>query len=148
MKVEREKITKDLMDEVEGVLKKHKSEIDPWGTELKIDKDIYIYGDVSGNYRGYAARDDNEKLIGYISYWIFPDPHNIEALEADQDIFYVDRDYRTSWIGIKLLKVSEEDLKSMEVKQILQQSLVSHPIDVIFKRLGYKETSVVFRKEV
>lgn len=147
--IKREIVTKELIKELKSLLIKHKKEIPTSGTTLKLNEDVYIYADASDSYRIYICRDNENKVLGYAAFWIMEDYHNTNAIIANMDVIYVNKENRGNlFIGKKLIEYAEEDMKDLELDYILIQSPIITKLNIYLQRLGYEENAIVYKKEV
>ena len=84
----------------------------------------------------YTARKQS-KLVGYFVVIAEKSIHYKDHIFAANDIIYLDPAHRKGFLGLKLIKFVEQDLKSMGVSVLTINTKVHQPFDVIMKRLGF-----------
>jgi L-amino acid N-acyltransferase YncA len=144
--IQEEKLTKYLENEIYPLLVKH------WH-EIAFYKDLEVNVNWKGYYnlqdlnmlRIYTYRED-DKLVGYIVYSVTNNLHYQQALQATQDVFYVESGKRGFMIGTKLLKFADIKLKEMGVHSIYQHVKTKHDFSVLLERLGYTFIEKIFTK--
>jgi GNAT superfamily N-acetyltransferase len=106
----------EVKDEAAHLLEKHWEEIALNKEKIKLNPDWNAYDAMykSGQLGIYTARK-NGKLIGYFVVVATPSLHYKDHLFAVNDIIYLDPEHRKGFVGIKLIKFAEEDLKKFGV---------------------------------
>lgn len=135
-----------LLDEMEAHWEEAGSQFDI--KNLELDKELYTALQAQGSYDGVEAFYDG-KPIGYMSFFISPNPHLKGQLVAQSDAFYVHPEYRGIGVFSKMRKESEKilkEIKGVEVIQLLMSNRVN--ISRILTRAGYKETNVLYSKRL
>lgn len=147
IKFAEEKVTDKLLDEIYPLLERHAEELNVFSVPLSIDRMAYLMASAIGHLAAYIARDDG-KIAGYVVYWIRTHPH-YELETAQQDILFLDKEYRRGSTGIKMIKYSEKKLKEdYGVDAVLQHTKIHQPLDKLFEFLGYKEADKIYCKEL
>lgn len=148
MNIKSEEVTYELFEEILQLLKDHKDEISSLGERLNPNILGYTKMYHQDFYRIIVARDDDNKIIGYISYIIYEHPHHRGTRVAHQDMVYLVKSSRKGFNALSLIKKSEEIIKESNIKYIIQHSSLKNDISKLFERLKYKECDRVFLKEV
>jgi GNAT superfamily N-acetyltransferase len=138
-----------ILGEVEALLEKHWEEIALNKEKIKLnpDWDAYASLDQAGQLGIYTARKDT-KLVGYFIVVAAPNPHYKDHIFAVNDVIYLDPDYRKGFVGIKLIKFAEKDLKSLGVSVLAINTKVHRPFDSLMERLGFKLIERVYSKYI
>lgn len=98
-----------------------------------------------GNLGIYTARK-NGKLVGYFVVVAERNIHYKDHIFAANDLIYLDPDHRKGFLGLKLIKYVEQDLKNMGVSVLTINTKVHRPFDVVMKRLGFSLTERTYSK--
>jgi hypothetical protein len=112
---------------------------------LDLDYDTYLALWNMGKLVFITAKE-NDELIGYIIFFVFPHMHSKNCLTAHEDIYFLKPEYRKGHNGIKLFKFAQEYLKSIGVDLILYCTKVEFDNSSLFKYLGCKPIDKVFTK--
>lgn len=89
---------------------------------------------------------DEDKIVGYFIANVMTHIRYKKSLTAFTDIYYLHPDYRQSWIGIKLFKFVEEDLKKKGVERLIATTKVKLDNSPIFERLKWVFTEKLYTK--
>ena len=145
---EHEELTADLVIELLPMLKKHWVEIAHYpDIQFNPNWDAYFQLQKNNLLVVMTARDDN-KLIGYIAYFVMPNLHYKDSLQANQDVVFVDPLYRRGTLGYKLIRQSEILLKDMGVQVVTQHLKFEHDFSPLLKRLGYEDVDKLMAKRL
>ena len=110
-----------------------------------------------GQYKALVARR-NGKLVGYNGYFLQPPIRHKTSVWAVNDTIYVDRAYRASLLGVRLLKAAESAMREAGAKLIFQGNLWPEATSTSGKararfgallvRLGYEQVETVYAKRL
>ncbi len=89
---------------------------------------------------------DSGLIVGYHWSIVRPHLHYKQSLTAYTDIYYLFPKYRKGMNGIKLFKFAEKTLKERGVQRMYTASKVKLDMSVVFERLGWSKTEVVYTK--
>ena len=136
-----------VKQEADELFYKHWEEIALNKDKIKLNPDWSFYETVynSGNLGVYTVRKD-AKLVGYFFVVASSHPHYKDHIFANNDIVYIDPDYRKGLVGFKLIKFVEEDLKKMGVSVLTVSTTVHKPFDAVLERLGFENTERLYSK--
>ena len=123
--------------EFEDILKLHSEELTEFAFQLNPDWKVYQLLEDTGALHIVTARD-NEKLIGYHVSFIMTHHHYMDALVAENDLYYILPEYRKGWLGYKFLKKVIQFLKRRNVNIVSHNMKVSHSYLPLTKRLGFR----------
>jgi GNAT superfamily N-acetyltransferase len=139
----------EVKDEAAHLLEKHWEEIALNKEKIKLNPDWNAYDAMykSGQLGIYTARK-NGKLIGYFVVVATPSLHYKDHLFAVNDIIYLDPEHRKGFVGIKLIKFAEEDLKKFGVSVFTINTKVHKPFDSLMERLGFNLIERVYSKYI
>lgn len=113
--------------------------------KLKPDWNIYLNLDRQGKVKVVLC-EDNDKIIGYIVFFITQHLHYVDCLVASEDIYYLKPEYRKGRIGIKMFKFAEEYLKSININMIKYSTKTHLDNSKLFEYLQYSLTEKVYTK--
>lgn len=136
------------------LLQRHHKEIALYQDHIKFDPDFdrYLYCERRGWYEIITARS-NGVLVGYIAQWIGGPPHYRSTLWSDNDVFWLDPDYREGTVGIKLFVLMEKRLRERGVSVMTLQPKMHFEKDrggvhKILDYLGFEATAMVWQKDL
>jgi len=138
IKYQEEQI-EDILEEMKPMLVKHWEELANYKDirPLDVDWDNYIDLNRLLYIRVFTVRDNN-KLIGYASFYISNNLHYKSWRHAANDVYYLDQAYRKNGLGIKMFEEVETWLKDMGVKSVVVMDKVDHSHQKFFNNMGYK----------
>ena len=148
IKYQREDLYK-IKDEISNLLQGHWEEIALNKEKIKLNPDWDAYSALyeSGKLGIYTARKNN-KLIGYFVVIANSNPHYKDHLFAVNDIIYLVPEHRKGFVGIKLIKYAEKDLKNFGVSVFTINTKVHKPFDSVLERLGFNLIERVYSKYI
>jgi len=140
-------------DDYLACLEEWKQIIDEHYDELSVTKEYALEPDFeayekiwnSGGLRFISCRD-NEKLVGYIIFFVAPHIHYKSCITAQEDIYYLKKEYRKGRTGIKLFQFADNLLKEQGVNRVIYNTKVHQDNSRLFEYLGYKFVDKVFTK--
>ena len=115
--------------------------------ELKPDVETYARLQAAGQLRCYTARDSG-RLIGYVVFFVRPNPHYATSLQAHQDVLFVALDYRKGMVGVRLIRFAEQRLKAEGVQVIYHHAKRTNKVGELLKRLGYELVDEIYAKRL
>jgi len=111
------------------------------------DWDAYDRMAQAGLLRTITVRNDGE-LIGYMAFFILPNPHYKSCKMAYEDVYYLKAEYRKGRVGIKMFQYAEEALKKIGVNRILIHTKVHLDNSRLLEYLGYSWTDKIYAKTI
>lgn len=96
------------------LIQEHRKEVSfgPWNDiELDINVETYLLLEQEGLLRTVVARDDEDKMIGYLIIICGNMNHHKSLWNAASDVIYVEPEYRKSGIAAQMIKVMMDDCK-------------------------------------
>lgn len=145
LKISKEDITPDLLDESKALSIMHDSEVGFYGVKPKIEQQsLYTLQDL-GMMHCYVARDQGQ-LVGYMLVTVTPDFQYSSVILASQAAFFVHPDHRGT-LGIKMIKFVEVDLAG-EADYLSQSSSGVNDVGPLFERLGYQLVEKKYLKKI
>ena len=126
-----------LRGEAEPLLLAHWQELAHFkDIPLKPRWDAYERLSDAGQLLAFTVRDRGA-LVGYAAYLVTPSMH-YGILQAQQDVIYLDPEYRRGRIGLNLIRYSEGVLRSKGVELIYQHVKLAHPqLGRLLEHTGY-----------
>jgi len=133
----------DILDELKPLILEHWSELkEDVDIPLNFDWDRYAQLDQLGKLHVVTARI-NGWLIGYDTGVLLDDHlHHKGTLVCCTDITWMRPEYRKGMTGYKMMKFFRDTLIARGVKKIFFACTTKRNIDVLFRRLGYKQRFV------
>jgi hypothetical protein len=139
---------KQIKDELHSLLRLHYEEIALDRDHIPLDPDWERYEALCdrGNLFVATARNEEQQLIGYSIFFVLNHLHYKSTLVASNDVLYLHPDYRKGTTGIKLIKISESELKRMGVTKICWHIKFHKDFRNILYRMGYKDEDAIVGK--
>lgn len=136
------------MEDIAPLLEKHWNEISHYpDILLDPDYDKYLEIEKAGILRCFTARDEN-KLIGYVIYFVSTNPHCKSSIQAIQDLLFIQPDNRGIFLGTKLLKFANIELGKEGVQVEYQNINAKHNFGPMLERIGYELIELVYAKRL
>jgi hypothetical protein len=143
----RENLSDGLAQELMPLFQKHYSEIAQDGVERKPNTAPYFALQTLGMLRLFTARDASA-LVGYAVFIMAKNPQHGEALEAKQDLMFLDEGHRRGQNGSGFLKWCDKSLADDGAEVIYQHTSVRLDYGVLLRRMGYEPTDIVYSRRV
>ena len=133
--------------EICPLLEKHWEEIALDKEKVPLDPDWGRYAamDNLGQLSIVTVRNQG-RLVGYSVMIIQSGLHYRTCIEARMDLFWLDPAERGHWVGIRLFRAVEQELKRRGVKRIYCGSKLHKDVSRLFLALGYKPIERWFSK--
>lgn len=139
---------RDCIDEIKSMFESHYDELSVTkGFRLNPDYEIYESADKRNTVKIILCKDD-EKVIGYIVFFVGNNLHYKDCLLATEDIYYLLPEYRRGRIAIKMFNFAEDYLKSIGVNMIRYTTKVHMDNSALFEYLDYNFIEKVFVKRI
>lgn len=147
--MQEEVVTPELFDEIMPLLEEHRQELSAFD-DMALNPSVqkYVLLTSMGMFRFFSARDDNNKLIAYLAYFIHPNMHYSDYTYAVQDVFYTVSTVRGSLIGMRLIAFADDRLKEAGVNVVTQHVKVAKDFEPMLKRLGYRWVEKIYMKRI
>lgn len=137
---------KECFNEIQRLFQDHYEEISLLKDyELKPDYAMYFAIHEKDMLKVVLCKDE-EKIIGYIVFFICKHLHYIDCVLATEDIYYLKPEYRKGRTAIKMFKFAEQYLKSLNVNMIKYGTKIHSDNTSLFEYLGYSFTEKVYTK--
>ncbi len=115
---------------------------------LDINIEAYQRAQQFGGLRIFSARNAG-KLVGYAIFIVAPNSHYKTSQQAKQDILYVEKSMRGSWIGMQIVNYADRALAAAGVQVCYYDQKVAHPaLGAILRRAGYDHIENVWGKRL
>lgn len=145
-----EPLTAALWDEAWPLLVEHWREIAHYpDIPLSPDQATYTASAAAGIVRVFTARTPSGALVGYALFFVRPNPHYAESLQAAQDVIYLHPSMR-GFNGIKFLRYCDEQLQAEGVQVVYQHVKVRAGQDFgpILERMGYERIDAIYGRRL
>lgn len=131
----------DVIEEIKPLLRLHWQEVAHYlDIELDPDWDFYL---TSPSVRVFTARDDGQ-LIGYGVFFIGPNRHYKQSIQAVQDILFLHPEYRGGRTGYKLIKFCDEEARKEGAQVIYHHTKARHDFGPLLGHLGYELVDFIY----
>jgi len=127
----------DCLEEIKVLFKEHWDEVADPLIPLNPDYDKYLEMDKAGITHTVTAREDG-KIIGYHVSFIMPHLHYKQSKTCFTDIYFISKEHRKGFVGIRLFKFLEQSLREKNVQRIYMGTKLKLDIGPVLERLGYK----------
>lgn len=137
---------KECFNEIQRLFQDHYEEISLLKNyELKPDYARYFSIHEKDMLQVILCKDD-DKIVGYIVFFICKHLHYIDCVLATEDIYYLKPEYRKGRTAIKMFKFAEQYLKSLNVDMIKYGTKIHSDNTSLFEYMGYSFTEKVYTK--
>lgn len=152
MRFQRETLTPALYDELKPLLEKHFHEIAHY-QDIPLDPAIeqYLSIEKMGALRVFTCRefvDYEETLIGYAVFFVRPNLHYKNSLQASQDILFIHHAFRHAGFGAKFLSYCDGELKKEGVQVVYHHVKQAHNFGPLLERLGYELVDLIYGRRL
>lgn len=99
----------------------------------------------------FTIRSSDEKMVGYLMYYMFRSIHISNKFEAREDAFFITKDFRGAGLAHDLLQFAEDALKQLGCKYVGMSSKApagGPDIGGFLERKGYKPVSLYYLKQL
>lgn len=135
-----------VLEEMAPLAEKHWNEVAHYkDIPLSPNVEQYLKLEELGLLRVYTARD-GDRLVGYLVFFINYHMHYMSSLQANQDVFFVDPEYRG--FGSQFLMWCHEQLKKEGVQVVSQHIKAKHNFGPMLERLGYELVDLIYLKRL
>lgn len=137
------------MPELPALFQEHYDEValDKENMKLNPAWGRYIELELSGILHILTVRKDGG-LIGYHFNLVYPHLHYADVLCSFSDMFFLRRDCRRGFAGVKLFLENEKMLRALGVRKCFVMTKVHVDVRKIMKRLKYKFIERIFAKKL
>lgn len=147
MKYARETL-EQVADELQPLLEAHWREIAHFqDIELNPDWEFYAAMQEIGRLRFYTARHDG-RLVGYCVFFVSPNRHYKQSLQAAQDILFLHPDYRNAGNGRALILFCDDQLRAEGVQATYQHVKAAHDFGPLLIHCGYQLVDLIYARRL
>lgn len=147
---------KEYREELFPLFKKHWEEVGLAGSgkelELNVNEEWYTRLENNHQFLGIGLKNDEGKLVGYISFFVYMHYHHSDTAFATTDCFMIEKEYRNTSAYRSILKMFElaEKILRLEfgVKYMQFGFSKNNPLDFLAKRMGYEPSDVMYLKKL
>lgn len=133
-------------DEMMPLLIEHWKEVAHYqDIELEPDIENYIRLEEAGMIKVFTCRLD-KLLIGYSVYFVRPNMHYRNSLQAVQDILFISKEHRGN--GREFIKWCDEKLKLDGVQAVYHHVKAKHNWGPMLERMGYELVDLIYAKRL
>ncbi len=118
--------------------------------DIALDPDVEMYKKVedAGMLRCYTVRTHSWELVGYVVYFVRPNMHYKQSVQASQDVLFLRQDLRKSTIGMRLIKHADEQLRAEGVQAVYQHVKAVHNFGPMLERMGYSLVDLIYTRRL
>jgi GNAT superfamily N-acetyltransferase len=133
------------IDYVKPLLEKHWEEIAFYKDKIKLDPEWDFYKSLGDNIHCVVAFNE-DKVVGYFVCFIKEHPHYKNSLWAQNDVLYIDPEYRGKGVGKGMIQFAEKALKYRGVEVLNINMKVNNLFDELLKDLDYNPYECIYSK--
>ncbi len=147
MRFARESLSQ-VRGEVGPLLEAHWTEIAHY-TDIALNPDWEFYElmDGDGRLRIFTARDDG-KLVGYACFFVGPNRHYKQSIQAVQDVIFLHPAYRGARLGAGLILFADEQCRSENIQVIYHHIKAAHDFGPLLVNCGYGLVDLIYAKRL
>lgn len=145
-----EELTPELFAQALPLLRQHWKEVAHFkDIELEPDFKQYELAERSGVLRFYTLRRDwlmadlSPELVGYAAFFVRPNPHYKQSLQAAQDVLYLDPSCR-GLPGFRFMAWCDEQLRAEGVEVVRHHLKAAHNHERLMQALGYEVEDIIY----
>ena len=143
----RRELLCEVVEEVQPLLERHYLELTRNKDVVKLAPKWAAYAAMEqpGCFTVFTARDD-DKLIGYNAFFVQTHMHYEGLTVAQNDVFWIEPDYRRGVTALRFLRFCEDHLKAQGVMKLVYHCKPSNNFAPILHLLGYADEEVMCGK--
>lgn len=147
VQIQSESYSDELIAEMEPMLRAHWQEIATFKDKIPLDPDFPMYAklDAMGKLLCLTARMDG-RLVGYCVTFLTRSGHYKSTLSGLNDVIYVDPDYRSGTLGLRLIREAETRMENLGVVKPIWHVKPGTTMHSLMLRLGYVEDEIMMAK--
>lgn len=152
-----EPLSQKLFTEALPMLREHWREVAHFqDIELEPDYALYEAAARAGILRFFTMRVGLQTVVdgpvywtlfGYAVFFVRPNPHYKQSLQAAQDVLFVDRRFR-GLRAAKFIRFCDEQLASEGVEVVRHHLKAAHNHERLMARLGYEVEDIIYVKRL
>lgn len=133
---------KDAFKDAQELTRDHHSEVTIFdGLPLEIDAAKYQFAEDQGILKVFTIREE-EKLIGYASFFLYTHSHHLSSVHATQDTIYITPSRRG--VGLEFSQYCDEQLKNCGVSHVHRALPIGSSFGEKLARNGYEAKETVY----
>ena len=138
-----------LLDQAQQLFAAHWDEIalNKGMMVLKPDVERYQALEASGVLFALSAYV-GDRLIGYSVNFLMRHLHYADLVYAQNDLLFIDKDYRASRAGLALIRATEAHAKAKGAQMLIWHAKPGTALEALLPRMGYGVQDIMFSKEV
>ena len=138
-----------LLDQAQQLFAAHWDEIalNKGMMVLKPDVERYQALEASGVLFALSAHV-GDRLIGYSVNFLMRHLHYADLVYAQNDLLFIDKDYRASRAGLALIRATEAHAKAKGAQMLIWHAKPGTSLEALLPRMGYGVQDIMFSKEV
>ncbi len=138
-----------LLDQAQQLFAAHWDEIalNKGMMVLKPDAERYQALEASGVLFALSAYV-GDRLIGYSVNFLMRHLHYADLVYAQNDLLFIDKDYRASRAGLALIRATEAHAKAKGAQMLIWHAKPGTALEALLPRMGYGVQDIMFSKEV
>lgn len=134
--------------EIEPLLHAHWLEIAHYADiPINPDWDFYANMDAAGSLRIFTARNDGE-LVGYAVFFVGPNRHYKDSIQAVQDVVFLHPNYRGARVGASLILFADAECQSENIQVIYHHIKAAHDFGPLLVHCGYELVDLIYAKRL
>lgn len=136
--------------EMSNILPKHWEEVIRYQDKLKLAPDYATYEmlERNGQLLLLTVRDNDYKLVGYVTFVITNSLHEEDTKVAQQDTIYLSKETRGHGVADELLQHAEIRLRGIGVTFISMSMPYHKPFEGLLDRQGFEPHEIVYSKYI
>lgn len=144
-----EPVTDGLCKEIFPLLERHWTEIAHYkDIPLRPNFEEYKKRGGEGSLVCYTMRKNGD-LIGYAVFFIAFNMHYGDSKQANQDVVFLEPEYRRERIGAKFLEWCDAQLADLDVQVVAHHVKTNHPaLGRVLEQMGYKHIDSIYAKRL
>lgn len=136
-----------ITDIIPLITKHHMNHAPSAGRALAPSFDTYRNMNTAGSLKIISLRDDS-KLVGYSTWVIQPELHNVKATRMILDLLYLEENYRRGWTGYKVVRDMIRYVSRYPVQYLQVGDGGNLALRAILKRLGFIPREIKHELEI
>lgn len=114
---------------------------------LNPDRAVYDASQSAGILHFYTARDDENTLVGYASFFVRPNPHYAQSIQAAQDVIYV-APWARGKTGARFIQWIDSQLTDAGVQAVYHHVKAAHDFGPLLERMGYELVDKIYARRL
>ncbi len=114
---------------------------------LNPDWEFYALMEESDRLRIFTAREEG-RLIGYAFFFVGPNRHYKDSIQAVQDVIFLHPEYRGAKLGAKLILYADEQCRAENIQVIYHHIKEAHNFGPLLVHCGYELVDLIYAKRL